>query len=328
MLRNNSRGSLRSLEISDPRGFKMYFQNEVPQGGISHGTMMANLALADDYKALGKNIISMSEKELPGGANMATEFFARLEDYTEEVIPAESIHSILVAIFDVGDWVWCKEKSQSKTVFFGGYTYVMRVIDQLVQRLDEPRKFSAYREGFSVGRSLATICREARALEGQHGRSKVGKAIAEEARYLTDEHESQIKEIVLGRIRVAAEDGSLLDSRSPSPLYCWKEMAGLEEPKNWLVDIIRDDQKLAEALETFLSYSWGGFDGEKKEPHLGPKQVRPFLVPSEIINRVRAISDADWLTATQRDAINEFIREYDVAEQRANDTDSQVSVDP
>jgi len=313
--------SLPNLEISSPVGFDLYFRNQLPSGGISHTSIMANLALADDPEAFGRRLLDMSKKELAGGVSLAIEFLARLEDYTEEIIPREHIPSILMAIFDVGDQLWCNDKHQRQTDPLGCHTYMMQVVYQLARRLSKPGRFKAYRDAFSKGRALATIARTARALAGQHGRSRAGKTISEDARDLTPEHQDEIDEIVLNRVRMAAGDGSLLDPTSPSPLYFWEEIGGPEQPRDWVAGFVKSDKSLVKFLETFLGYSWG-LDGERKEPHVPLDSLSRFIDPAHIISRARKLVGADWPTETQKDALNQFVREYDEQAKSGEDPDS------
>ncbi|MBN2208799.1 MAG: hypothetical protein JW759_05860 [Candidatus Coatesbacteria bacterium] len=302
--------SLPNLEISSPVGFDLYFRNELPSGGISHTSIMANLALAGNAEAFGRRLVAMSKKELAPGVSLATEFFAWLEDYTEEIIPKEDIPSILAAIFDVGDQLWCNEKRQRHSAMFGDDIYIRQVVYQLARRLSRPERFEAYRNAFSKGRALATIARTARMLAGQHGRSHAGEMIPEEARDLTPEHQREIDEIVLNRVRMAAEDGSLLDSTRPYPLYLWEEIGGPEEPHRWIQRLVETDKGLGKFLETFIGYKWG-LDGERREPVLPLDSLGRFVDPETVIGRARKLADADWLTETQRVAVNQFIKEYD-----------------
>ncbi|MBN1592311.1 MAG: hypothetical protein JW941_03555 [Candidatus Coatesbacteria bacterium] len=309
MSRLRSSSVLPNLEISSPVGFEAYFRHEIPRGGLSHTNIMANLAIADSPEEFGRRLLDMHDKELAGGVNMATEFFARLEDYTGEIIPKKNISSILSAIFDVGDQLWSDERHQGRAVFFGAYTYIMRVVYQLSQRLSEQERFDAFSAAFAKGRALATICGEARSLAGEHGLSEVFNPPLEE-KQLTIEHLYEIQRILLERVRAAAEDGSLLDSRMPAPLYFWDEAEEGDAVQHWVAEYTRDDKGLVEFLETFLVYS-RDMDGERIEPHIHPDSVRQFIALGEIIDRARRLADADWLSDTQRDAVSQFVREFD-----------------
>ena len=199
----------------------------------------------------------------------------------------------------------------------------MQVVYQLARRLSRPERFETYRDAFSKGGALATIARTARALAGQHGRSRAGtgKTIPEDARDLTPEHQHEIDEIVLNRVIIAAGDGSLLDPTSPSPLYFWEEIGGPEEPRNWVAGFVKSDEGLVRFLETFLSYSWG-LGGERKEPSVPLDSLTKFIDPKNIIGRARKLVSVDWLTGTQRDAVNQFIKEYDELVKSGKNPDS------
>jgi len=292
---------------------------------------MANLALADDAEAFGRRLVAMSKKELAGGASLAEEFFARLEDYTSRIIPKEDIPPILMAIFDVGDELWCHEKEMPRILGFGTYSYIMRVIYQLARRLSEQERFEAYRDTFSKGRALATICREARALAGEHGHSRVGDLRPEEQRQLSEDHEAEIRIVVMSRVKAAAEDGSLLDSKMAAALYFWEEyaeqMGKLGEVSGWVTRYIEDDEGLAAVLETFLGYV-RDMSGQRIEPHVPIDSLRTFLTPSTIINRARALLKEDWLKAEQRVAVETFVSGYDAMKKADLDPDTDKPPEP
>lgn len=200
----------------------------------------------------------------------------------------------------------------------------MAWIYQLARRLSEQERFEAYRDAFSKGRALATICRKARALAGQRGRSRVGNLRPEEERQLSEDHEAEIRTVVMSRAKAAAQDGSLLDSKMAPPLYFWeeyaKEMGKLGELSGWVTHYIEDDKGLARFLETFLGYL-RDMNGERKEPHVPIDSLRTFLTPLTIIDRARALLKEDWVEAEQKVAVETFVREYDAMKKARLDTD-------
>ena len=327
MSRSRPSKSLSNLEISSPVGFDLYFQNEAPSGSISHASIMANLALANDPEAFGQRLVAMSQKKLAGGASLAIEFLARLEDYTEEIIPKENIPSILMAIFDVGDELWCHEKEMPRILGLGAYSYIMRVIYQLSRRLSKQERFEAYRDAFSKGRALATICREARALAGEHGHSRVGDLRPEEQRQLSPEHEQEIRKVVMSRVKTAAQDGSLLDSGTDFPLFFWEETEGPEKVREWVAEYVKADKGLAAILEAFLIYVWD-MNSERRDPHVPIDSLRTFVTPSTIIDRARGLLREDWLKGEQRVAVETFVRKYDDMKRAGLDPDTDTLPKP
>jgi hypothetical protein len=111
-------------------------------------------------------------------------------------------------------------------------------------------------------------------------------------------------------------------------LYCWLEWAGDEEPKQWAETAVSSDQGLVSILESFLQKSH--IKGESDviatihyrfDPHL----LEPFLDPSQIIERIRGLVDAGWLTELQSIAVNQFIEGYEMMEREENpDSHSQA----
>jgi len=325
MARLSSSRSLRNLEISSAEGFDRYFQDEVPQGTLSHASMKANLALAGDPKAFGERLLAMSKKRLFGDVTLAMEFLARLLDYTDDQIPKEHIAPIIRALLDVGDKLWSHDLWMSLP--FGGYWDVARVIDRLLRRIGEPERFEALNSAISTGNALSTIAREVRAMKGEHGTGKVDNRQPEEAPWLNSSHQKEIEQIALRRIKEAIDDNALFQSNDPIQLlYLWSEIAGEDEPRNWVARYIEDDRGLAVILTIVLVYTVRHKTGDaepKRIPRVHSESLEEFLEVSDaLIERVRGIADADWLTDIQRTAVNQFIKEYDEQAKSGEDPDS------
>jgi len=312
--RIDSSRSLSGLEISSPEAFDKYFQDGIPQGTFSDASIKANLALAGDPKAFGDRLLAMSKKRLFGDVTLAMEFLARLLDYTGGQIPKEHIAPIIKALFDVGDELWSPDLWMPLP--FGGYWDVARVIDRLLRRLSEPERFQALKSAISTGHALSTIAREVRGMKGQHGTGKVGSKQPEQARRLERDHQQDIEWIALQRIESAADGNGLFQCNDPvSLLYLWSEVAGEDEPRNWVARHIEDDRGLAAMLTAFLSYTVRYRSGDREPrriPRVRPETLEDFLAVSDaLIDRARGISAANWLTDLQRMAVNQFVKEYD-----------------
>lgn len=338
MAYHDSSTSLQRLHIYSPGASNVYFRHSAKQRPFSHGDMMAILALAADPKAFGQKLLAMSKKWEPNGFNLGTEFLATLSDYTDRVIPKEDIPSIFKVIFDVGDELWCHEKEMPKILGFGAYSYIVPVIHQLSRRLSEQERFEAYRDAFSKGRALATICRKARGLAGEHGHSEVGQIIPEQHRQLSKDHEVEIRKVAMRRVKAAAADGSLLDSRMPYPLRFWDDFERFEKPDNltgefperpqdWAKCHAEKDSGLAQILESFLAHA-RDMNGERKNLRAPIDSLRAFLTPSTIIDRARGLLVADWLKGNQRVAVETFVKEYDDMVERGLNPDTDKPPEP
>ncbi|RLA93109.1 MAG: NTPase KAP, partial [Deltaproteobacteria bacterium] len=107
-------------------------------------------------------------------------------------------------------------------------------------------------------------------------------------------------------------------------LYRWRDWAGEEEPKKWVQKVVSDDKKLVEFLEKSLqrTFRFSSLDAVGQVQYrLDPEWLRPFLDPSEIIDRVRRLFDKGDLSENQKIALRQFIQEYEIRQRGMDPND-------
>ncbi|MGQ9628077.1 MAG: hypothetical protein ACUVV0_14380 [Anaerolineae bacterium] len=86
----------KQLRICSSDIFPRYFRLSLEEGAISNAKMRAFLSLASDPGTLTQEIIRLANEPGPDGRiSRAREFLERVQDYTREDIPIESIEPIL-----------------------------------------------------------------------------------------------------------------------------------------------------------------------------------------------------------------------------------------
>ena len=241
-----------------------------------------------------------------------------LENYTEKDVPSESISPIIEALFKHGDGLLRPEDEATGIFGHGNDINIARIVFQLVRRLDETERVEVIKNAVSNSTAVSTITREVSLLKP----SDRPEGQLEEM--VSADHLSELKEQAVGKIRASAQSGSLLQAPQLSMiLYRWLEWddSGLNE---WVKRTIATDEGLLELLEGFLhrGYSQGLSDAIGQVTYrLNPKNMEPFLVLSEIVDRVKGLRDKEGLSDNQKTAIEQFILGYEMIE-RGEDPDS------
>jgi predicted KAP-like P-loop ATPase len=303
-----------SLEI-----FPNYFRLVLTEDEFSDAEIKAILALAKDAKAFGENLVELAHQKRSDGTTQVRAFLERLEDYTEKEIPANCIPSIVKALFDVGEQLLPPEDEPQGMFDFGNDIRIERLISQLLRRLEEQARFETLKEAMSNGNALSLIVREVATLGQEQGKYGADESIPEEEWLQSVEHLNELEERALKRLRDAAQENSLLQAPKLSEkLHYWQSWAGVEEVKQWVEKIIDNDEGLVNFLEKFLQkdLSEYGSNGTQKTGYrLDPKWLEPYLEPSLIADRISRLDETSELTEERKNAIAQFIQEYEMRQQ-------------
>lgn len=200
----------RQLRVCSLETFSIYFRLVLPEVELSTTEMEAILALAQDAKVFGENLVQLTNQKLPDGTTQVRTFLERLENKTETEIPLECIPSIVQALFDVGDQLLRPEDEPCGMFDFGNDIKIGRIIWQLLRRLDESARFKVLKEAMSNGNAFSIIVQEVATLGQQQG--KYGVEPSPEEEWLTSaQHFKELEEIVLKRVQ--AENSQLTENQ-------------------------------------------------------------------------------------------------------------------
>lgn len=309
----------KQLRICSLDIFPNYFCLVLTQDEFSDAEIKTIFALAKDAKAFGKNLVELAHQKRSDGTTQIRAFLERLEDYPEKEIPTNCIPSIVKALFDVGDQLLPPEDEPHGMFDFGNDIRIERLISQLLHRIDEEARFETLKEAISNGNALSIIVREVAALGQEQGKYGAEESIPEEAWLQSVEHLKELEGIALKRLRDGAGQNSLLQAPKLSEkLHYWQTWAGEEEVKQWVEKIIDNDEGLVNFLEKFLQKDFReyGSNGTQKTGYkLDPKWLEPYLEPSLIVERISRLDETSELTEDRKNAIAQFIREYEMQQQ-------------
>jgi len=289
--------------------FLTYFRLEIPEGSISNTEMKALLALTKYSQKFGEKLVELATQIRPDGTTRVRVFLERIEDYITQEISLDSIPSILQALFEVGDQLWCLEDEQNSFFNNGNETQIELIITKLLERLQQPQRFEILRDAISNGKAISTIAWEVRALGIEHGKYESQGTKPEEERLINEQQLKELQELALQKVREAVEQDSLLQAPQlrTTIFYLWQHLSDRNEICQWVQRIIQEDKKLVQLIENFHKYD--------KRFNLDPHWFKPYLEPSQIINRVRDLADDINLAENQRIALRKFIQGYDLKAQ-------------
>ena len=234
-------------------------------------------------------------------------------DYTGKEIPVESIPSIFLSLFDVGDQFIRPEDEGSGKLPIGNDQRVARIILQLLRRLPWDSRFDALRQAITQGRAVFISAKIVMEL-GKLSDKQAGAERPKPEALIRHSDQVALADLVLAKVRDAGRDNSLLTCpKLPHILSLWKDLTGDAEPVTWVSQVERDDRNLAALLEKFMernvSHSMIQVDGNPRY-RLNQKALTPFLDPGSILDRTRTLTKSEWLGQPQQDALRQFIRDY------------------
>jgi predicted KAP-like P-loop ATPase len=303
----------KQLRICSRDIFPIFFHLALPQGDISNAEIMVILSLAENPQEFSGRLLELATQVRPDGFTRLHAFLDRVMDYTGKEIAVESIPSIFLSLFDVGDQFIRPEDEDSGKLPIGNDQRVAQIILQLLRRLPWDNRFNALQQAITRGRAIFTSARIIVEL-GKVADKQSGEARPQAEALIRLGDQASLEELVLAKLRNAAADESLLlCPKLPEILALWQKLAGEAEPVTWVNQVGRNDQNLAIILEKFMekdfSHSMIQVDGNSRY-RLNQKVLTPFLDPGSILDRARTLAKSEWLGQPQQDALCQFIKHY------------------
>lgn len=303
------------LGVRNRENFFTYFRLTPPADHISNIDMMAMISLAEDPNIFAAKLVELANTKRPDGTSKIKEFLEKLENYTEDYICNDLIPRILQSLFDVGDELLLYDNGYVKAFDYGIDMRIMRITRQLLNPLDEAKRFEILEMFISEGKAISIISKEILILGQEHGKYLEMDDHYIPEKSVSSEHFVHLENIALGRIKEASEDGSLL--KIPNlwdVLYLWRNLDDPSNVEHWAQKITRDDVGLTMFLEKLL----------QRNDRLDPRSIKLFINPSQIIDRARRIALNERITNNQRKALKQFIKEYEILDDGKDPNDPWV----
>jgi predicted KAP-like P-loop ATPase len=303
------------LRICSPDIFPIFFHLALPLGDISNAEIMIILSLADNPQEFSARLLELAVQARPDGYTRLHAFLDRVMDYTGKEIPVESIPSIFLSLFDVGDQFIRPEDEGSGKLPIGNDQRLAQIILQLLQRLPWDSRCEALRQAITAGRGVFISAKIVTEL-GKLSDKLVGAERSKSEALIRTSDQVALAELALAKVRDAARDNSLLTCpKLPQILSMWQTLTGEAEPVAWVSRVGADDRNLAALLEKFMerdvSYSLIQVNDIPRY-RLAPKALTPFLDPGRIVDRVRTLTKSEWLGGPQKDALRQFVKDWEL----------------
>jgi predicted KAP-like P-loop ATPase len=312
----------KQLRICSPDIFPIYFRLSLEEGAISNAEMRALLSLASDTGALAQELLRLANERAPDGqTSRAREFLERLQDYTQEDIPVDSIEPILQALYDAGDALIAAEDERGMHDF-GNYMRVLRITHQLLQRLPSPQeRCEILRTVLSRAASVPMIVHQIAVLGQEHGKFEGKPKWPEVERTVSGEDLAELERIALQRIEAAATASTL--SAIPDLGYVllhWPAWAGAQSVHQFVEELIASDEGLADFLAGFLQRTYLHVSGDRVSRgkwviHI--PSVEKLADLSCFKERAEGMlgEEPDWLTDRQRLALEVFLGDLETKQE-------------
>jgi predicted KAP-like P-loop ATPase len=302
----------KQLRICSPDIFPIFFHLALPQGDISNAEIMVILSVAGNPQDFSARLLELASQVRPDGFTRLHAFLDRVMDYTGTEIALESIPSIFLSLFDVGDQIIRSEDDGSGKLPIGNDQRVTQIILQLLRRLPWETRADALRQAISQGQAVFTSLKIVMELSKLSGRCADDSGRKAEALIRHDD-QTDLEALALAKVRNAAADDSLLQCpKLPEILSLWQNLSGDNEPKTWVGKVGGDDHNLANLLEKFMkkdySHSMIQAGGEPRY-RLNPEVLAPFLEPGSLVDRAQSLTKRAWLGEPQKDALRHFIKD-------------------
>nr|WP_199332130.1 P-loop NTPase fold protein [Anabaena lutea] len=294
--------------------FPRYFRLAIPEGDISNAEMKAISALANDSQAFAEKLLELSNQIRPDGTSRLKLFLQLFRTLDEKDIPLNVISSILEALFQVGDKLLTVNDRINSFFHIGTKDEIEFLIEKILERIEKENRGKLLQETMQNGKAIFTIVWLIVVLRQQHSKPEATSSKPEEERLLNAQQLEELERLALDKIRKSAIQRDKIQydllkvPKLQEILDFWRDLGGVEEIKEWVKKVIEKDQNLVELLENML------FKDIKGSYKLDPQWLSPYLEASEIINRVRNLAEDAGLTETQKVAIQQYIKEYEMRE--------------
>ncbi len=217
---------LRELRVCSSKIFDRYFGFAIPEGEPSEDDLAALLSVVGDRKQLVGTFDKLRERGL------LAQSLERLDSHKEE-ISLEHASQFVTALFDIGDSL---PEQRGGLFEISGRMHVARIIYWYLLREPDPEKRAgvlkdALNDTEGVSAPVYFVALEDRSSK------KEDRGLE---RLLADESVEDLKQLALGRIRTAANDGKLAATRDLlSILYRWREWANAEETRAYCSELAK-----------------------------------------------------------------------------------------
>lgn len=307
----------KNLRACSPDLFATYFRFTLSPDSISQDEIMYLLKSVKNADDFSDALIKLAGSTRSDGSTRVSAVLERLEDYTAEDISESDIPKVVEAFFKVGDVITIKQDEGKGLFNFGNDLRIARILHQLLSRLNIDRRFDILKATLSGAEAVSLAVSEVISFGQQHGRFGSSSRTRESDRTVTIDQLDQLEDIMLGRIRSSASNGSLINAPNfKTILTAWKEWSGSnDEIREWVKEITATDEGLIRFLSHFGTTQRAQSIGDhfvRTHYRLDPLWIKEYIDPEDIIDRARELAKKEIGDEKEEDPVKQFITEYDI----------------
>lgn len=270
----------KTYRIATRRYFDAYFGLVLPESEISVQELTSFISASDNQAKLEELLAQWKKSDKLKNAIESLRY--RLAE-----IPKGNLKSVFAALFTIG------EVASEKGVIFAGqipeYWNVRWAIFDVLEAIPREQRVSAVKEAFAVSASLKTMLNITALIE------KVKQENAQRHTEFQDCDLSEIKAIVVSRIRESAKDSTILAMNPALPviLHVWKEWGGsAEEVQTFVAAATKTDDDLVNFLDNFIYQTHSTSDRVvETKNHLSMKSLSEWMDLNDLLTRIYKIAE-------------------------------------
>lgn len=313
----------KSLKISSPEVFPVYFRMAVPENAISASELRLILALIDDQDAFTGKLLSLAMESNPEGSTRVRAFLERFTDYVKEDIRVEQTPTILRSIFTVADQLLKSADASPRGMFdFGMDVQIGRLFWQLLKKVKKEDRGPLLIELLSNAKALSFAVREVGVLGQQHGKYGAKEKDSESEQLVDESVLTTLEQSALKLIVEAAAAQRLLETPElPMVLHRWRDWGGEAPVRGWVSKAIESNFGLFTLLAHFLQTTYSQSVSDvvtKSKKRLNPKWLQSFADIDAIATRLKSMESEDIPKGDVDLAVRQFLMEYTMIQDGKN----------
>jgi predicted KAP-like P-loop ATPase len=289
----------KQLRVCSDDIFDKYFSLAVPSGTLSEKSLRDLLATIDNLPAFTENL-----KKFHGDDKLRL-VLDRLFDYLDD-LPDTQKENLLISVFDFAEGV--NDRSQGMFDLQDVDTQTMRLGYQTLKRVAKENRMAFLTKILNATKSVFSPIQVISVLG--HEIEEHEKKESQDETLVSKEDVDGLKKICVGKIRAAANDGTLAtNKRFGYLLHAWKEWESEEAVKEYVAGLIITTAGLLAFLRGFewesLSQSIDDLVA-KRTKKMNKESLAVFVDIDELNKRVEALAKEE-LSQEDRDTINLYL---------------------
>ncbi len=301
----------RGLRACHPDVFPIYFRMTVPPGAVRRSEMLTLLNLAETPVALSDALVQATSERRPDGLSKVRALLERLMDHVEKDIPDKHIEVFIGVLLDIGDSL-VLESDERGSFDFGNESRVTRVVYHLLKRVDPTQRHILLKTVIDQGRALGVQHYLIAALSDEVKKdAESGEEALIDAAAFND-----LKACWLKGLKTKLSQSELLaHSQLAGLLAAWRLWGDQAEAKTWCEAATFTNDGLLTFLPKFCSHTRSQTMGDwavRLQPRLNPTWLERYVDTAVCAQRLIGLRQAGVVPDTAREAVDQFLKEFEM----------------